>query len=206
MLCMKDDLLSELMVHIPNPVVEIEADGTQSAVRSIFKWLQSLDASVQSSPTFIMTVAKCIFSHVTMLTTLKKESMTPDEKKQSKAQEKTTLQALAAIVEKYVSDNVKKQTDVIYALQSFCYDKKFPRGMMLRLSMHLYELDVVEGDAWMMWKEEVNEEIPGKGDALIETNEYLNWMRTAVEESESESDDDDDDVDAALPKKGQPRV
>eukprot|EP00040_Diaphanoeca_grandis_P022402 m.120369 g.120369 ORF g.120369 m.120369 type:complete len:1063 (+) comp28799_c0_seq10:108-3296(+) len=202
MLCMKDDLFHELDKHIPTAVKDMETDAVQLAVRSIFKWLQSLDASMQNSKEFIITVGFCIIAHVAKLTTLV-PTTTPEGKKQMKVDEKTTLQALAAILEKYVTENVTKQVDIIYALQTFCFDHKFPKGMMLRWSVHLYELDVVEGESWLSWKEEVNYDIPGKGDALIETNDYLNWIKQEMEE-ESESEDEEDDI-PPLPKKGAPK-
>lgn len=63
---------------------------------------------------------------------------------------------------------------------------------MLRMAGHLYDFDIVEDVAWSAWREEVNMEIPGKGDALVAVNEYLNWMRTAAAESSDEDESDDE--------------
>ena len=57
---------------------------------------------------------------------------------------------------------------------------------MLRISVLLYDNDVVEQPAWMRWREEVNDDDPGKGEALVALNEYLNWMETAEEDEEED--------------------
>jgi len=132
MLCLKDDLFGQLTKHIPTAVKDIEQEYVKSGVRAIFKWLQSLDAALQSAPAFIRTIGFCIVAHVTRLSTLSVSNPTPEAKKLLKVDEKTSLQALAAILNKYVSENVQKQVDLIYALQSFCHEMKFPKGMMLR--------------------------------------------------------------------------
>ena len=36
-------------------------------------------------------------------------------------------------------------------------------GMLLRLFMYMYDLEVIEEEAYLRWKEEVNDEYPGKG-------------------------------------------
>ena len=51
----------------------------------------------------------------------------------------------------------------------------------------------VESVAFSKWREEVTDEFAGKGPALIAINEYLNWMRTAEEESDEDDDDEDED-------------
>jgi translation initiation factor 4G len=55
---------------------------------------------------------------------------------------------------------------------------------MLRLAMAMYDSDAVEQDAWALWRSEINDHEPGKGDVLVELNEYLNWMQTAEESEE----------------------
>eukprot|EP00042_Codosiga_hollandica_P056457 m.813153 g.813153 ORF g.813153 m.813153 type:complete len:55 (+) comp59356_c0_seq3:2449-2613(+) len=54
--------------------------------------------------------------------------------------------------------------------------------------MFLYEQDVVEDASFLDWREELNDSYPGKGEALVELNEYLNWLSTADEEDEEEDD------------------
>ena len=41
-------------------------------------------------------------------------------------------------------------------------------GMLLRLFMDFYDMEVVEEEVFLRWKEEVNDEYPGKGKALFQ--------------------------------------
>ena len=45
--------------------------------------------------------------------------------------------------------------------------KLFP-GMLLRLFMYMYDLEVIDEEAYFRWKEEVNDEYPGKGKSLFQ--------------------------------------
>lgn len=40
--------------------------------------------------------------------------------------------------------------------------------MLLRFFMNLYDMEVVEEEAFLKWKEEVNDQYPGKGKALFQ--------------------------------------
>ena len=42
--------------------------------------------------------------------------------------------------------------------------------MLLRLFMQMYDNEVIDEDAFLRWKEEVNEEHPGKGKALFQVS------------------------------------
>jgi hypothetical protein len=44
----------------------------------------------------------------------------------------------------------------------------YDTGMMLRLFMDLYDMEVVDEEVFLKWKEEVNDEYPGKGKALFQ--------------------------------------
>ena len=47
-------------------------------------------------------------------------------------------------------------------------DEFFYIGMLLRLFMDFYDMEVVEEEVFLRWKEEVNDEYPGKGKALFQ--------------------------------------
>lgn len=44
----------------------------------------------------------------------------------------------------------------------------FPKGHLLRWFNSLYELEIVEDDAFLTWREDVPDAYPGKGQALIQ--------------------------------------
>lgn len=43
-----------------------------------------------------------------------------------------------------------------------------PLGVLLRWFMMLYELEIVEEDVFLKWREDINDEYPGKGKALFQ--------------------------------------
>lgn len=60
--------------------------------------------------------------------------------------------------------------------------------MLLRWFTALYELEIVEEEAFLRWKEDIrtDDAYPGKGKALFQVNSWLTWLATA---SSEESDD-----------------
>jgi hypothetical protein len=50
----------------------------------------------------------------------------------------------------------------------------------------LYDLSIVDDDVFFIWKEEINDKVPGKGHALFQVNTWLNWL--AEPDSEDEED------------------
>jgi hypothetical protein len=49
----------------------------------------------------------------------------------------------------------------------------YDTGMMLRLFMDLYDMEVVDEEVFLKWKEEVNDEYPGKGKALFQVINFI---------------------------------
>lgn len=41
-------------------------------------------------------------------------------------------------------------------------------GMMLRMFIYLYDLEIIDDEVFLKWKEDINEQYPGKGKALFE--------------------------------------
>lgn len=63
---------------------------------------------------------------------------------------------------------------------------KFCTGAFLRWYVMLYDLNIIDDDVFLKWKEEINEEYPGKGKALFQVNTWLNWLAESDSESEEE--------------------
>lgn len=51
---------------------------------------------------------------------------------------------------------------------------------------NLYDMEVLCEEAFLKWKEEVNDLQPGKGQALFQVNQWLVWLEQADEDSEEE--------------------
>lgn len=60
--------------------------------------------------------------------------------------------------------------------------------MLLRYFVNLYDMEIIEEEAFLSWKEDITDEYPGKGKALFQVNQWLTWLETA-EEEESEDED-----------------
>lgn len=103
--------------------------------------------------------------------------------------EKGLLEKYCPVLTAFLASKSDLQLVAIYALQVFCYSKRFPKGMLLRWFTALYDLSVIEEESFLRWKEDLSDEYPGKGDALFQVNSYLTWL----EQAESEEDDEDDD-------------
>ena len=59
-------------------------------------------------------------------------------------------------------------------------------GLLLRMFSNLYDMEVLCEEAFLKWKEEVNDLQPGKGQALFQVNQWLVWLEQADEDSEEE--------------------
>lgn len=61
--------------------------------------------------------------------------------------------------------------------------------MLLRYFVHFYDMEIIEEDAFLAWKEDITQEFPGKGKALFQvtvvlkhcqalTGDGLKWILT----------------------------
>lgn len=46
-------------------------------------------------------------------------------------------------------------------------------GMLLRFFVHFYDMEIIEEEAFLAWKEDITQEFPGKGKALFQVNVLL---------------------------------
>lgn len=88
-----------------------------------------------------------------------------------------------------VSDNLVKQMEILFGIQRFCYDVKFPRvnneGLVQAMFRGMYKFDLAEPEAFDAWKEDESaEHNDGKGTTIIQTMDWFNWL---------EEDDEDED-------------
>lgn len=43
-------------------------------------------------------------------------------------------------------------------------------GMLLRFFVHFYDMEIIEEEAFLAWKEDITQEFPGKGKALFQVH------------------------------------
>ncbi|MBZ3875543.1 Eukaryotic translation initiation factor 4 gamma 2 [Sciurus carolinensis] len=90
--------------------------------------------------------------------------------KEQLEQEKQLLLSFKPVMQKFLHDHVDLQVSALYALQVHCYNSNFPKGMLLRFFVHFYDMEIIEEEAFLAWKEDITQEFPGKGKALFQVN------------------------------------
>lgn len=195
------DAISELMesknLGFLYPLKKIQTELTarlkqdNSAV-AIYKWIKSsVDPSLYPTADFVMVLTRCILNHVTRGSSLGPGvSRSENPSRDVIAKEKELVQKFKILVQKFVSDNISLQIGALYATQVFCHDQHFPKGLLLRLFSYWYDMDVVDEEAFLKWKEDISQEFPGKGQALFQVNQWLVLLAEAEDEASSSEEDD----------------
>lgn len=109
--------------------------------------------------------------------------------------EREMLERFQPLLRAFLGERPALQLAALYALQSLCHSLGFPKGLLLRWFVLLYDLEIVEEEAFLKWKEDVNDDFPGKGKALFQVNQWLTWLEEAEEEEEEDDDDCSDEGD-----------
>ncbi|CAF1033586.1 unnamed protein product [Adineta ricciae] len=105
-------------------------------------------------------------------------------------QEKLFIETHRQCLQTYLK-TVEQQVWALYELQLIAYKNNFPKELLLRLFVYSYDLDIIEEDAYFKWKEDLNDDIPGKGKALFQVSKWLQWLEHASEESDDDNADDE---------------
>jgi len=191
------EILEERRLSFMFPLLRVQADmwkqlRMDSNPQALYKWInENVSQKLISDPGFINILVSSVVRFVTGETTLPAggdPSVMPD--KNAIQKEKDLLASYKGVLQAYLHDKLGLQLTAIYALQVHCHNNSFPKGMLLRMFMYMYDLEVIDEEAFLKWKEEVNDIYPGKGKALFQVNQWLTWLEQAEEE---ESDDEDDD-------------
>ncbi|MGH0134304.1 UNVERIFIED_CONTAM: hypothetical protein FKN15_027087 [Acipenser sinensis] len=157
--------------------------------QAIYKWIKdNISPKLHTDKGFVnilMTSFLQYISHEMCLTEGDEQLDTPS--KEQLDQEKQLLLVFKPVMQKFLHDHVDLQVSALYALQVHCSNSSFPKGMLLRYFVHFYDMEIIEEEAFLAWKEDISQEFPGKGKALFQVNQWLTWLETAEEE---ESDDD----------------
>lgn len=88
-----------------------------------------------------------------------------DKAKVSK--QKELIQKYADLLHEYLGANQRRQVDAIYALQIYAESKAFPKYLLPHLFNQMYDLELIEEEAFYTWKDEINDNYPNKGQALF---------------------------------------
>jgi len=153
----------------------------------IYKWIKdNVDLDVQKDEEFINILISNILRYVFESTLANGFDGNTLPSKTNIDKEKELMSKFQSILQAFLNDQPHLQMIAIYTLQVHCHSHKFPKGMLLRMFMHLYDMEIVEEDVFLRWKEEVNDSYPGKGKSLFQVNQWLTWLEEAEEESEED--------------------
>lgn len=174
------------------PILAIKADmwrqlESDRNSASFLQWINNtIPENNRMETGFISALITTIMKHICEETTLKND--TPSVDKDDTDKEKEMIMEFKTIFSSYLT-SPELQLAAVYALQVFAFSRSFPKGMLLRWFVALYEADIVDEHVFLKWKEDVNDSFPGKGKALFQVNQWLTWL----EEAESEEDDEDEE-------------
>ena len=147
----------------------------------------------KQTQSFIQTLVTCIYE-----TAISPTFASSKMDKATLNQEKIFLEIHRQTLQTYLK-NIEQQVWALYALQFIAYQKNFPKEFLLRLFVYSYDLDIIEEDAYFKWKEDLNDDIPGKGKALFQVSKWLQWLEHASEESDDDNNNNPDHDENAEP-------
>ncbi|XP_075878614.1 eukaryotic translation initiation factor 4 gamma 2a [Nelusetta ayraudi] len=158
--------------------------------QSIYKWIkENISPKLHTDKGFVNILMTSFLQYISY-------EINPDDDEEQLAapskekleDEKQLLLSFKPVMQKFLHDHINLQVSALYALQVHCNAKAFPKGMLLRYFVHFYDMEIIEEEAFLYWKEDVNQEYPGKGKALFQVNQWLTWLETAEEEESEEED------------------
>jgi len=194
------EVLRDRQLNFLYPLLRIESElmkqvnsGTDISPKQLYTWIkENVDSELQKSEGFIITLFTCIAKYVTektkvQVTDIEKEEASNTDKRIIELQ-KDILSKYAQIFQSFLLDHQNLQLALLYALQTYCHKLNFPKGMIFRWFIMLYDLEIVDSEVFLKWKEEVNDEYPSKGKALFQVNTWLNWLEKAEQDEEEEDE------------------
>lgn len=158
---------------------QIQADPTPA---QFYKWIkENVDASCYTVPGFISALFSVLLKYITQeasgkpigdvsngTTTTDNSTVSLVADKVALEKEKELMERYRPVLQAFLHDHVGLQVTVLHSLQAFCHGLNFPKGMLLRWFVLLYDLEILEEDAFLKWKEDLSDVAPGKGKALFQ--------------------------------------
>lgn len=167
---------------------QIKADPSP---QSIYKWIKdNISPKLHTDKGFVNILMTSFLQYISLeLCMAESDEQLAAPSKEQLEQEKQLLLAFKPVMQKFLHDHTELQVSALYALQVHCNASAFPKGMLLRYFVNFYDMEIIEEEAFLAWKEDITQEFPGKGKALFQVNQWLTWLETAEEEeSEDEAD------------------
>ncbi|XP_056640174.1 eukaryotic translation initiation factor 4 gamma 2-like [Diorhabda sublineata] len=182
------EILEERDLTFLYPLLRIQADLARQLQadpnpQAFYKWIkENLEPSNFNDPGFINALMTVLLKYITQ------ESSACGDEKAIIEKESGLLKRYQPILTAFLRDKSSLQLVALYSLQMHFHSLGFPRGQLLRWFNALYDMEIVDEEAFLNWKEDVTDAYPGKGNALFQVNQWLTWLQEA--ESEEEEGDD----------------
>ncbi|TNN42347.1 Eukaryotic translation initiation factor 4 gamma 2 [Liparis tanakae] len=159
----------------------------EPAPQAVYKWIKdNVAPQLHADKGFVNILVTSLLQFISQQLSA---AAAGEEPPPSEPLEKQLLLAFKPVLQKFLHGHAELQVSALYALQVHCHASAFPKGMLLRYFVHLYDMEIIEEEAFLAWKEDVTQEFPGKGKSLFQVNQWLTWLETAEEEeSEDEAD------------------
>lgn len=170
MSCLWFQVLEEKDLAFLYPLLRIQAElsrqlQTESNPQTFYRWIRDhLDPASLAEPGFVSALMTALLKHITLEASADAET---DEKVVAD-REKALLVKFAPVLQAFLRDKPSLQLAALYSLQTHFCSLGFPRGQLLRWFMTMYDLEIIDEDAYFNWKEDVTDAYPGKGQALFQ--------------------------------------
>ncbi|GBP07490.1 Eukaryotic translation initiation factor 4 gamma 2 [Eumeta japonica] len=171
------------------PQLRVQAElarqlAAEPAPTALYRWIKAnVEPTVRHNAAFVSTLVALLAKHITT------EALTvgagANADKGALEREKAMVEAYAPLLTALVEGRAELQLAAVYAVQVHAHEHGYPKGLLLRWFMYLYNLEVCEEEAFLRWREDVTDAYPGKGEALFQVNAWLTWLQ------QQESDEDE---------------
>jgi len=194
-------ILEDRELSFVYPMLKIESallEKIQSSLSNdeLKEWIkENVNVNVTNSNDFIHSLITCIVKNAAENSVLSTENNDLNSKmdKNHVNKQKHLIEKYQEILQDYLNvPKLKraKQIEAIYAMQVYANSKGFPKYFLAHLFNQMYDLEIIEEEAFLQWKDEINENYPNKGQALFYLQRWFNWLQEASEESSnSESEE-----------------
>jgi len=159
-----------------------EAVGAAS-VEEVMAWMAD---HASSSVSTARIVSRCV------LHTASVERMQVEDVKKIAAALMQSISRWGTLLKKYhvcanAAEQNERQANCLFEVQGYCMAANWPQGLCKMVFYKLYDDDIVFEDAFNIWREDTTE-TPGKMKALVQVNEFLQWLETAQEDEDGDED------------------
>lgn len=183
------DILEDRNLTFLYPMLRIESDITRQITSpectpaTLYRWLkENVTPPLQASTEFISVVFTALVKHIISKHT-SAEAPSVYSSGQFSAQE-SELAKYQSVLKVYLTGKQDLQLVALYSLQTYCHSINFPKGLLEKWFNFLYEFEIVDDEVFARWKEDINDEYPGKGKALFQVNKWLTWLEEAEDDED----------------------